>query len=191
MTIYIKNMVCGRCRRVVRESLESLGLTVARVDLGEADIADWPVTISPDDVRETLKANEFELLDDPKLVLIEQIKTIIINEVYYEKGEKPVHQNFSDFLAERTGHDYGQLSALFSSVEGMTIEKYSIAQKIEKVKELLTYGELTVSEIAFRLGYSSVQHLSNRFKQVTGQTPGAFRQERESGQRRDLDKVEP
>lgn len=191
MTIYIKNMVCGRCKRVVRESLEGLGLTVTRVDLGEVDIANWPGTVSPDEVRRALQANDFDLLDDPRKVLVEQVKTIIINEVFYGKGEKPAHQNFSDFLAEKTGHDYPQLSALFSSAEGLTIEKYGIAQKIEKVKELLTYGELSVSEIAFRLGYSSVQHLSNQFKQVTGQTPGAFRQARGSSQRRDLDNVAP
>lgn len=190
MTIYIKNMVCGRCRRVVRESLESLGLTLTRVDLGEADISDWPATCSIADVRRVLQANEFDMLEDPKTVLIEQLKTLIINEVYYGPGDKPTHQNFSDFLAEKTGHDYGQLSALFSSVEGITLEKYIIAQKIEKVKELLTYGELTVSEIAFRLAYSSVQHLSNQFRQVTGQTPGAFRQAGDRSPRRDLDKLQ-
>ena len=136
-------------------------------------------------------ANEFDLLDDPKQKLVEQVKTLIINEVFYEKGKKPAHQNVSDFLAEKTGHEYPQLSALFSASEGITIEKYAIAQKIEKVKELLTYGELTISEIAFRLGYSSVQHLSSQFKQVTGQTPGGFRQERGRGQRRSLDEVVP
>lgn len=191
MTVYIKNMVCGRCRRVVRETLEGLGFSVGRVDLGEVEVTAWPANVTPDDVRRALQINDFELLDDPKMVLIEQLKTLIINEVFYEKGLKPAHQNFSDFLAEQTGHDYAQLSALFSATEGITIEKYSIAQKIEKVKELLTYGELSVSEIAFRLGYSSVQHLSNQFKHQTGQTPGQFRQERSRGQRQELDKVAP
>ncbi|MBC8155264.1 MAG: helix-turn-helix domain-containing protein [Bacteroidetes bacterium] len=191
MTIYIKNMVCGRCKRAVRELLEGLGFSVTRVDLGEVDVLNWPSSITADDLRRVLQANEFDVLDDPKKVLIEQLKTLIINEVFHEKGEKPAHQNFSDYLAQKTGHEYPQLSALFSSVQGLTIEKYIIAQKIERVKELLTYGELSVSEIAFRLGYSSVQHLSNQFKQVTGQTPGAFRQERGRTQRRDLDKVVP
>ncbi len=188
MILHIKNMVCGRCRRVVRESLEGLGLTVTRVDLGEADVDPLPARVSLADVRRVLQDNEFDLLDDRKTVLIGHLKTLIIQEIHDQRGAKPVHQNFSDFLAEKTGYEYSYLSALFSSTEGMTIEKYIIAQKIETVKELLTYGETSLNAIAFRLGYSSVQHLSNQFKQVTGQTPGAFRQGR-GQQRRGLDEV--
>ena len=189
MTLYIKNMVCGRCRRVVRESLERLGLTVTRVELGEAEVDALPPTVSLTDIQRVLQASEFDLVDDRKAVLIGQIKTLIIQEVHDAKGDKPVHQNFSDFLAEKTGYEYSYLSGLFSTVEGLTIEKYIIAHRVETVKELLTYGELSLSDIAYQLGYSSVQHLSNQFKQVTGQTPGAFRQQRGAQQRRDLDKV--
>ncbi len=174
----------------MRESLEGLGLVVNRVDLGEADVDALPPNVTLTDVRRVLQANEFDLLDDSRAVLTGRIKTLIIEEVHDGRGNKPVHQNFSDFLAEKTGHEYSYLSSLFSAVEGITIEKYIIAQKIETVKELLTYGELSLSEIGFRLGYSSVQHLSTQFKQVTGQTPGRFRQER-GAQRRDLDKVTP
>lgn len=190
LTLQIKNMVCGRCKRVVRESLEQLGLTVLAVELGEAQINELPSGVSLEAVRKALQANEFDLLDDRKAVLIEQIKTLITQEVYYQKGEKPEHQNFSDFLAGKLGYEYAYLSQLFSSVEGMTVEKYIIAQKIEKVKELLLYDELSVSEIAWKLGYSSVQHLSNQFRLATGQTPGAYRNERVQ-HRRELDKLVP
>jgi AraC family transcriptional regulator len=186
-TLHIKNMVCNRCKRVVRAVLENLGLTVTRVDLGEADITDWPAHLTADQVRTALINNEFDLLDDPKAVLVEQLKTLIIGEIHGNKPRKPAYQNFSDFLANQTGQDYGALSHLFSAMEGLTIEKFIIAQRVERVKELLTDSEASISEIAFQLSYSSVAHLSNQFKQVTGQTPGAFRQSR--GHRRGLDEV--
>ncbi len=189
MTLHIKNMVCDRCRRVVRESLEGLNLTVNRVDLGEADIADLPGTVSLDTVRRVLVANGFALLDDPKQVLVEQVKALIIGEIHGESNRKPAHQNFSDFLALQIGHDYSTLSHLFSAMAGLTIEKYIIAQKIERVKELLTYGEDSLADIAYRLDYSSVQHLSSQFKRMTGQTPGAFRQQHGHPTRQALDKI--
>jgi AraC family transcriptional regulator len=193
MTLFIKNMVCDRCRRVVRESLEALGLTVTRADLGEVDLANSPETVPLDAVRNTLLANGFALLDEPKAVLVEQVKSLIIGEIHGEVPVKPAYRNFSDFLAAQTGQEYSALSHLFSTTVGLTIEKYIIAQKTERVKELLTYGEDSLADIAFRLGYSSAQHLSSQFKQQTGQTPGEYRQhQRRADQpapRRELDKV--
>ncbi|WP_128544172.1 helix-turn-helix domain-containing protein [Larkinella soli] len=188
MKLFIKHMVCGRCRRVVREVLEELGLTVRQVELGSAEVDEFPEGITPDHIRRALAENDFELLDDRKAVLIEQIKKIIINEVHHNRRERPESQNLSDYLAQKIGYDYSYLSHLFSAMEGLTIEKYVIAQKIEKVKEYLLYDELSLSEIAWQLGYSSTQHLSNQFKQVVGLTPSDFKR---SGRafRNDLDKI--
>lgn len=188
MKLFVKHMVCGRCKRVVREELERLGLTVRSVELGEVEVDELPADRTLDDIRRVLAENEFELLDDRRTVLIEQIKKLIINEVHHDQRDRPDHQNLSDFLAQKIGYEYSYLSHLFSSLEGMTIEKYVIAQKIEKVKEYLRYGELTLSEIAWRLGYSSTQHLSNQFKQVVGLTPGEFKR-LASSERKDLDKI--
>lgn len=168
-------MVCGRCKRVVRDVLEELGIEVRKVELGEVEIGELPETVTIETIRQLLAENDFELLEDRKIVLIEQIKAFIVNEVHHDRRERPDHQNLSDFLTQKMGYDYSYLSHLFSAVEGLTIEKFVIAQKIEKVKEFLLYGELTLSEIAWRLGYSSTQHLSNQFKQVVGQTPGDFK----------------
>ena len=121
-----------------------------------------------------LGANGFELINDQQSRLIDRIKTIIIEYVHYER-EKPEHQNFSDYLSKQVGQNYFSLSKLFSSVEGITIEKYLILQRIERVKELLVYGEQNLSEIAYDLGYNTVAHLSGQFKKVTGMSPTAFR----------------
>ncbi|GAB3898282.1 hypothetical protein GCM10028803_17480 [Larkinella knui] len=175
MKLYIKHMVCGRCKRAVRDILEERGIQVLRVELGEVEIGELPATVSLDQIRQVLADNDFELLEDRKTVVVEQIKALIVNEVHHDRRERPEHQNLSDFLTQKIGYDYSYLSHLFSAIEGLTIEKYVIAQKIEKVKEYLLYGELTLSEIAWRLGYSSTQHLSNQFKQVVGLTPGDFK----------------
>ncbi|RRB02726.1 helix-turn-helix domain-containing protein [Larkinella rosea] len=175
MKLFIKHMVCGRCKRVVRDILEELGIEVRKVELGEIEIGEVPETVSVEMIRQLLAENDFELLEDRKLVLVEQIKALIVNEVHHNRRERPEHQNLSDFLTQKMGYDYSYLSHLFSAIEGLTIEKFVIAQKIEKVKEYLLYGELTLSEISWRLGYSSAQHLSNQFKQVVGLTPGDFK----------------
>ncbi|GAB3989983.1 hypothetical protein GCM10028807_16160 [Spirosoma daeguense] len=174
-TLIIRNMVCDRCRRVVREELEKLGLTLKRVDLGEVDVTVWPENKSTEDVRQTLQANGFDLVDDKKQSLVEHIKILLINEIQHLKGDRLSTENYSTFLERKLGYEYSYLSGLFSASEGHTLEKYIIALKIEKVKEWLRYDELTLSEIAWRLSYSSVQHLSNQFRQVTGHTPGQFR----------------
>lgn len=188
MKLLIKHMVCDRCKRVVREELTKLGLEVEQIELGEVKIGELPDTVSPEDIRRVLEQSGFELLDDRRMILTQQIKTIIINEIHHDRRERPEHQNLSDYLAQKLGYDYSYLSHLFSNAEGITIEKFVIAQKIEKVKEYLAYGELTLSEIAWRLGYSSSQHLSNQFRQVAGMTPGEFRRS-DQPQRTALDAV--
>ena len=168
-------MVCDRCKRVVREELEKLGLIVDRVELGEVDVANLPPDVTLDDVRLALQKNGFDLVDDKKQSLVEHMKVLLINEVQHLKGERLATENYSTFLERKLGYEYSYLSGLFSASEGQTLEKYIIALKIEKTKEWLRYDELTLSEIAWRLNYSSVQHLSNQFRQVTGMTPGQFR----------------
>lgn len=181
-------MVCDRCKRVVREELEALGLSVERVELGEVVTGTLPPTVTMAMIRQRLQANGFDLIDDRKQVLVEHMKILLINEIQYLKGERLPTENYSTFLERKLGYEYSYLSGLFSASEGHTLEKYSIALKIEKVKEWLQYDELTLSEIAWRMGYSSVQHLSNQFRQVTGQTPSHFRQAK-LRERRNLDTI--
>ena len=186
-TLYVKNMVCDRCIRIVKEELEEIGLDVRSITLGE-------VVVAADDIpdrariRSVLEANGFELIDDKKVKIIEKIKTLIINLVHHGKSGKSPAIKYSKYIAQEVGHDYHYLSGLFSSIENTTIEKYLILQKIERVKELLVYNEMTLSEIAYQMGYSSVQHLSNQFKKVTGFTPSYFKTIKEK-KRKPLDKV--
>lgn len=186
-TLFIKNMVCKRCIRVVKEELTNLGLVVKNIELGRVEITNQPESISTDKISDVLKGNGFELINDKKSRLIGQIKTIIIEFIHHNK-EKAEHINFSDFLSKEVGYDYSYLSNLFSSVEGTTIEKYIINQKIEKAKELLVYNELSLNEIAYEMGYSSVQHLSNQFKKITGLSPSHFKKIKEN-RRKPLDNI--
>ncbi len=167
-------MVCIRCKIVVRDELTKIGLHYKTVELGEAEIVE---TIS-DDQREQLKTallkSGLELMDDKKSVLIQQIKNTIIELVHY--SEEPLTVNFSVFLSQKLNHNYTYLANLFSEVQGTTIEKFIIAHKIERVKELLVYNELNLTQIAYLMHYSSVAHLSTQFKKVTGLTPSYFRQ---------------
>lgn len=173
MKIYIKNMVCNRCRMVVRNELEQRGLEPLTVELGEAELKNELSDAGKKELGEALHQLGFELIDDKKSRLIERIKTIIIELVHQKNSE--MNTNLSELLAEQLHHDYHYLSNLFSEVEGSTIEKYFIAQKIERVKELLVYDELSLSEIAYQLNYSSVAYLSSQFKKVTGLTPSYFK----------------
>lgn len=171
-------MVCQRCINVVRDEMETLGIETEGIQLG---LVHTKQALSADmltQLKQRLAKNGFELIDDKKTRLIEQVKTLIIESIHHGQT-KPEHLNYSDYLAQKTLHDYGYLSQLFSSVEGITIEKYVILQKVERVKELLFYNEMTLSEIAFALGYSSVQHLSGQFKKVTGFTPSYFKELRQ------------
>jgi AraC-like DNA-binding protein len=171
--VYIKNMVCNRCIAAVKALLHDLELAYTSVQLGEVTLQKAPAETELLRLKEGLSALGFELLDDSKRKLIEKIKTFIIEQVHYSKDDE--RYNLSYLLSSRLQKDYSYLSHLFSEVEGTTIEKYLIYQKIEKAKELLVYNELPLSEIAFQLGYSSVAHLSTQFKKVTGLTPTHFK----------------
>ena len=174
-TLYIKNMVCDRCIRVVRDELTRLTLDVRSVLLGEVVIAGSSQELPMKSIKSALAENGFELIEDRKAKTIEQMKLALIRYAR-ENQEKPERKiKFSEYLSKEMGLDYHYLSTLFSSVENVTIERFIILQRIEHAKELLKYGELTLSEIAYKLGYSSVQHLSNQFKAVTGFTPTRFR----------------
>jgi YesN/AraC family two-component response regulator len=180
-------MVCNRCIKVVANELTKLGYSIQSIELGEVQLMESLDEHDANKIRQILTENGFELIDDRKSLLINRIKTLIIEFIHYDR-EKPEHVNLSDFLAKELGHDYSYLSNLFSSVEGVTIEKYLILQKIEKVKELLVYNELSLNEISYQVGYSSVQHLSNQFKKITGLTPTHFK-EIGKDRRNPLDKV--
>jgi len=187
MKIYIKNMVCDRCRFVVQNILHELNLKSVSVQLGEVDFGEANINSRKmEQFRNRIEELGFELINDRKSKLIEDLRQHIIA---FTQKDLPEKVKLSEFLADRLHHDYGYLSKLFSSVEGVTIEHYFILQKIEKTKELLVYDELTLTEISYRLGYSSVAHLSRQFKKVTGLTPSDFKRLRDSGQRRSIDKV--
>ena len=181
----IKNMVCSRCIRVVREELESLGFHVENIELGEAVIQGSVAEEKLKRIREALLGNGFELLEDRRSQLIESVKNAVIDIV---RNPGKIKQNYSTYLSKVTGVEYPYLSSLFSSTENITIEQYSILQKIEYIKELILYEEHTLGEIARLLGYSSVSHLSNQFKKVTGLTPSYFR-ELKNERRKALDEV--
>lgn len=186
MKIYIKNMVCNRCVMGVKSELEKLGYQPLNVNLGEVELKDELSDTEKATLDSQLKTLGFELIDDRKSRLIEQIKSSIIEIIHQNDGE--LKTNLSDYLSAKLHHDYTYLSNIFSDVEGTTVEKYYIAQKIEKVKELLVYDELSLSEIADQMNYSSVGYLSNQFKKVTGLTPTHFKKIREN-KRKPLDEV--
>lgn len=167
-------MVCIRCKMVVKEELTKLGLHYTSVELGEAEVLEKISVEQHDQIRTALLKSGLELMDDKKSVLIQKIKNVIIELVHY--SEEPLSINFSEFLSQKLNHDYTYLANLFSEVQGTTIEKYLIAHKIERVKELLVYDELNLTEIAYKMHYSSVAHLSAQFKKVTGLTPSHFKQ---------------
>ena len=167
-------MVCIRCKMVVKDELAKLGLHYTSVELGEAEVLENISVEQHDQIRIALLKSGLELMDDKKSVLIQKIKNVIIELVHY--SEEPLEMNFSAFLSQQLNHDYTYLANLFSEVQGTTIEKFLIAHKIERVKELLVYNELNLTEIAYKMHYSSVAHLSAQFKKVTGLTPSHFKQ---------------
>jgi AraC-like DNA-binding protein len=172
--LYIKNMVCLRCKMAVKSELDKLGLHFIVVDLGEAEIME---EITPQQILmldSGLKKTGLELMDDKKSILVEKIKTTIIELVHFN-NDIQIKVNLSDYLSEKLNHDYTYLANLFSEVKGTTIENFYLSNKIEKVKELLVYDELNLTEIAFKMHYSSVAHLSNQFKKMTGLTPSHFK----------------
>ncbi|AQX07680.1 helix-turn-helix domain-containing protein [Elizabethkingia ursingii] len=185
-TLFIKNMVCNRCIIVVQNELKKLGLDIKHIKLGEVSLVNELNSDERYALENSLISFGFQIIDDKKGRIIEKIKNTIIDLVHHQNNN--LKNNLSDILSDVLHHDYNYLSNLFSEIEGSTIEKYFIAQKIEKVKELLVYDELTLSEIAIRLNYSSISYLSNQFKKVTGLTPSHFKQIRED-KRKPLDKI--
>lgn len=184
--LFIKNMVCDRCKMVVKAELEGLGLHPTSVDLGVVSFTEDELTKAQTAAaKERLQAVGFELLEDRKRQLVEAIKTAVIELIHRDNDETKLKH--SEYIAQRLRYDYPYLSKLFSDAEGITIEQYTIQQKIERVKELLAYGEQTLSEIAWQLGYSSVAALSAQFKKVVGVTPSDWKAG--DGDRKTLDKV--
>ncbi len=166
-------MVCIRCKMAVRDELAKLGLKYVAVELGEVEILEGISPVQLEQFRGGLLSWGLELMDDKKSVLIQKIKTAIIELVHY--SEEPLAVTLSAYLSQKLSYDYSYLATLFSEVQGTTIEKFFIAHKIERVKELLVYNELSLSEIAWKMHYSSAAHLSTQFKKVTGLTPSHFR----------------
>ncbi|MGF7218754.1 AraC-like DNA-binding protein [Spirosoma lacussanchae] len=185
-TLYIKNMVCDRCVWIVKRELEQLGLTPVCVHIGEVVLAEPLESTRLDAIKGALNPYGLSLLEDTKLQLVERIKAAIVELVHQEDVSTPL--KFSDYLSEKIQQSYPYLSTLFSTIENTTIEHFIILQRIERIKELLIYNELSIEEIAYRLGYSSGQYLANQFKKYTGLTPTQFRQNNEA-RRRPLDQV--
>jgi len=180
-TLHIKNMVCPRCIMAVKGILDELEVQYQDIQLGHILLSKQ---INKDKIKalgNKMYSLGFELLEPGKSTLISKIKTVIIEQIHYDK--EPLSTNFSVYISEKLRHEYTYLSRLFSSVEGVTIEKFIAKQKIEKVKELLFYNQLTLSEIAYEMDYSSVAHVSAQFKKETGMTPTAFKKMSQSGRK--------
>jgi AraC family transcriptional regulator len=171
--LHIKNMVCPRCIKVVREELEAIGLPVFEVELGRATVC-ASVDVAEEIIRAVLERNEFELLHDSKSELVEQVKLAVLDLIYQDKLPE-LNTTVSTFLASELMKDYAIISSTFKTIEEMPLSRYILLQKIERAKELLEYNEQSVSQIANRLGYKSVQHLSAQFKEITGVTPLRYR----------------
>lgn len=167
-------MVSNRCKMAVKEELRNLGLHFIVVDLGEVEIMENISMTLRQELKANLLQSGLELMDDKKSMLIEKIKNIIIEMVHH--SDEIIKVNFSDYLSEKMNHDYTYLSNLFSEVQGTTIEQFIISHKTERIKELIIYGEHNITEIAWKMGYSSVAHLSSQFKKVTGLSPSHFKQ---------------
>ncbi len=179
--LMIKNMVCNRCIEAVEEEFQRVGIRPIQVQLGKV-IIDNPIDkVLKEKLSIGLENRGFELLEDKITQTIEQIKSLVIDNVH--RKEQHLKVNYSTYLSTNLAMDYGYLSSLFSSIEGITIEHYIILQKIEKVKELLVYDEYNLSQIANKLGYSSVQHLSNQFKKNTGMSPSQFKKSQNQGRK--------
>ena len=182
----IRNMVCNRCIMVVRQQFEKAGFEPIAVKMGEVELNDTPTESQLKEINSSLQNFGFEILDNQKHKLIEKIKNLLVDKI--QPGEMEEHFILSEFLSKKLHKEYSQISRLFSEVEGVTIEQFFILQKIEKVKEWIAYDELTLSEIAWKLGYSSVAHLSSQFKKVTGLNPTHFKKVGEN-HRKSLDNI--
>ena len=174
MKLFIKYMFSIRCKMVVKSELDKLGLHYTNVNLGEVDVMEDITMEQYHQLKSALQKLGLELMDDKKAILIERIKNIILEMIHY--AEEPHPKSISDFLSEKLNFDYNYLANLFSEVTGTTIEHYVISHKIERVKELLLYDKLNLTEISYLLNYSSVAHLSSQFKKITGLTPSFFKE---------------
>lgn len=174
MKLFIKYMVSKRCIMIVKEELTKLGIHFVAVNLGEGEILKDISEKKREQLNLALLASGLELIEDKKAILIEKIKTVIVEMVHH--SEEVVKTNFSTFLSTKLNHDYTYMSSLFSEMQGTTIEHFLICHKVERIKELIIYDELNISEIALRMNYSSVAHLSNQFKKITGVSPTQFKQ---------------
>ena len=172
-------MVSNRCKMVVKEILKELDLHFVVVELGEVDVMEDITEDQRIHLKEQLLEAGLELMDDKRSVLIEKIKNIIIQMVHH--SNEVIKVNFSDYLSEKLNHNYTYLANLFSEVQGTTIEQYIISHKVERIKELIAYGENNITEIAWKMNYSSVAHLSSQFKKVTGLSPSHFKQLKNKG----------
>ena len=187
MMLRIKNMVCDRCQMIVRQQLENLGFHVNEVTLGQAVVTPEPDEEQLQLIASALKVPGFELISSETEKTVEAIKNVII-ELVHHSDLSEVNVTFSDLISNRVGKDYAYLSRLFSNSQDKTIERYIIEQKVERIKELLEYGELNLNEIAYQMGYSSSAHLSTQFKSITGLTPTSFKSASKTN-RRSIDKI--
>jgi AraC family transcriptional regulator len=187
MQLHIKNMVCDRCLMIVRQQIESLGFTVKQVALGQAEIIPDPDEEQMQLISAALKVPGFELINKETDKTVEAIKNVVI-ELVHHSDLSELNESYSDLISNRLDRDYAYLSRLFSNSQDTTIERFIIQQKVEKIKELLEYGELNLNEIAYRMGYSSSAHLSTQFKSITGLTPSQFKTSEKSS-RRAIDKI--
>ena len=173
MKLYIKNMVSNTCRLVVKDALNKLNLHYIMVNLGEAEIMENISKKQREKLKETLLKMGLELMNDKRTILIEKVKNTIVEMVHF--ADDMIKVNFSDYLSRKLNYDYTYLSNLFSEMQGTNIQHFILLHKAERVKELITYNELTISEIAYKMNYSSVAHLSNQFKKITGFSPSHFK----------------
>ena len=182
--LHIKNMVCDRCIAAVKQTLNNMQIPVLEIDLGKVIIPNQEV--DKQQLNKVLKQKGFELLQDKNDIVSAQVKAILIDLIHYRTDDTKI--NYSDYLKEGLNMDYAVISKIFSKTEGLTIEKFIILQKIEKVKELIDYGDLNFSEIAYKLQYSSVSHLSRQFKKITGMTLSQYKNQSDS-KRNSLDRI--
>jgi AraC-like DNA-binding protein len=177
LKLYIKYMLSNRCKMAVKEELKKLGLHFMIVDLGEVEIMEDISAEQREELKAGLLATGLELMDDKRGILVERIKNIIIELVHHT--EEDIKTNFSDHLTEKLNHNYTYLANLFSEMQGTTIQQFIILHQVEKIKELIVYDELNLTEIAYKMNYSSVAHLSTQFKKVTGLSPSHFKELKE------------
>ena len=181
-------MVCPRCVTAISEELNKLNIAFETVELGEVELSQDEISPSSlETFAKNISKIGFELIDDKNAKIVDRIKTLIIDYVHYNDINSKL--KFSEYLKENLHYDYNYLSNLFSSVESTTIEQCLIKQKVERVKELLFYNQLSLSEISYQLGYSSVAHLSSQFKKITGMTPTTFKKAKNAKNRKNLDKL--